>query len=184
MSDEIFLRSFLAFTLRDSTKNTLSTIFNSKKFEHINATWVSPRNYHITFKFLGKVGIKRLESYSSKLNLLKKVIMEVEFRCLKLTSFKKNNRVIFFHLECNSDIVQHFFKMLEITDNQKPWTPHITVGRLKKAEKTKLLRDTCDSISFKSFSFTPKSFAIITSKLTSKGPEYSIFDEITNSRAK
>ena len=103
--------------------------------------WVSMENLHITLKFLGEIDNKQLQDVKS---VIKEVASDEKAFSIKggyLGAFPslEKARVVFFGLESGKAEVMRLFDKLEhklakngFLREQKPYHPHITIGRAKR----------------------------------------------------
>jgi 2'-5' RNA ligase len=147
MPDEI--RSFVAIELPESIQRTLVEVENSLS-SHISTSgvsWVKLGNIHLTLKFLGNVGIEKLEAISSILSQIASDFKTFEL-CLgkvgAFPSFSKAN-VIWIGIKEGQDQLRSLANRVEtrfidlgFEKDRKEFRPHVTIGRLRKAAKISL----------------------------------------------
>jgi RNA 2',3'-cyclic 3'-phosphodiesterase len=146
-------------------------------------TWVDPINFHITLKFLGDVE----EQSANRIVLILKDIAQKHVANMllpdRLGTFgpKHEPRVIWFgyqpdrHLnETQSDIDNELTNMGFVAETKK-FTPHLTLGRIKKISEKVDLEGFLGNHQVKSVEKLPvNSFQLFESILRKEGPEYRV----------
>ena len=136
-------------------------IIKSKLSPYIDGNWTLGSNLHLTHLFIGE---GKEEDYKFKLNIPKEQIIIKDFGFF-------NDKILF--LKANSPNINSIYKQLQqkLNIKNKPFTPHITLCRIKSIKvKDGLLKalDELKNIEFKS-NF---SVYLYSSTLTPKGPIY------------
>ncbi|MCK4420755.1 RNA 2',3'-cyclic phosphodiesterase [candidate division WOR-3 bacterium] len=166
------------FTAIEIPKESRESIRNLENLIDTNASvkWVEKENLHITLKFLGEV-----ESSSPIEEILADVGKGVEPFYISLKNLgafpsESNVRVLWVGVDKGSDVIKDLFRNIEdglaqlgFQKENKNFTPHITIGRVKKG---KLLFPS--HIDFSYEPFLADKITLFESTLTPKGPIYTV----------
>ncbi len=137
------IRTFVAIELSEEIKSELARVQGilKEKIATPHLRWVVPAKVHLTLKFLGNVPIGRIEEVTSALKEacvgLSPFMMEVS----GLGCFPSTNtpRVIWVGVQEESgrlkrlqERVEESLATLGFKPEQRPFRPHLTLGRVKK----------------------------------------------------
>jgi 2'-5' RNA ligase len=148
--------------------------------------WVDPANFHITLKFLGDVEDAMVNSLIAVLDDISKKFQQVTLVPDKLGIFgsKSQPRVIWFGfreeplLSKLNHTIEKSFMQFGFAPEEKKFTPHLTLGRVKKIIELNNLEDYLSGphqpVDQK---FIANRFQLFNSALTHEGPEYQIIKE-------
>ncbi len=176
--DVITMRTFIAVDLPPEVKDELKRIQSELKAGVFKFT----NDFHITLQFLGEKTEEELEKISSALS-------QVRFKKFSLTldevgvfPSRKFVRVIWVgtsgqHIYELQKLVNDALSGMNI-DQESPFLSHITIARVKQADKEQLL-GVVDNIIVKKIKFDVPNFKLKKSTLTNEGPIYEdikIFD--------
>ncbi|MCH7604730.1 RNA 2',3'-cyclic phosphodiesterase [Patescibacteria group bacterium] len=177
-------RIFLAINLPDSIKQQL--LFHQKKRSELPIRWTSVGNIHITLVFLGNTSETELQKLSRLIERIGKNRrpFSVELSRIVYGPTKSNPKMIWVTIK-KSDELLGLQKDLETalnssenihyTPEKRPYSSHLTLGRLRMMEFRKMEIDERPEVSEDiSLSFTATSLEIMESKLRSGGAEYTI----------
>lgn len=164
------LRLFIAIELPEDIKEELIRIEETLKSYISNVKWVERENFHITLRFLGEISEERLKyveecvgetasNYSS---------FNVSLNCIGTFPY-----VIWVGIDEGKEVLTEIAYRLESSlvkynfpPADKPFSPHITLGRSKKPLRKSPKGD------FKSLEFLADSITIIQSTLLPNSPVY------------
>ena len=180
-------RTFVAIRINISKQT--AEFFNDIKFqlkdEKIN--WVDPWNIHLTLFFLGDTEEKLIPEISEELKLKLKGIKSFKLKCKKLGLFKNinNPRVLWFGLEKKQALlelkqkVDNVIKSFGYRVENKKFAPHLTLGRVKVLKNKRLLESIVEKYKDQTIQeFEVGELVFYESKLTPKGPIYSVLNKI------
>jgi len=141
-------------------------------FKYNGVKWVAKENYHLTLAFLGEKGEEELP----QIDRAAKSVPQVNESLIKVLDFEafphlKKPKVLFLRIESLglltlADNLRQKLKENNISFDEKPFVPHLTLGRVKGEIKD----ITLPKINPKEFSFS--NFYLIKSNLTPQGPIY------------
>ncbi len=180
---ERLLRTFISVTLPKgivSLSNMLKTTIKTTKD---NVNWVNPGNIHLTLKFLGQTPYEATDEINKVLKeaVVSHSVMELEIKGTGCFPKIESPRLLWLGVERNIGQLQNFvadlnikLEKLGLPIDEKEYTPHITLARIKYPPK-----DTPDITNFMNTSYEPIKFNInrirfMSSELFSNGPIYSI----------
>ncbi len=194
-------RAFIGIMFKDSLK-TIEPIFSNIKeeYKHIlkdcKLKWVEPKNLHLTLYFIGNINgvvfsrftrivYKLREKYGDTVVLTPSKIKLIMSDNKSFGNNKNNKNMQQGYLwltDFNNVVYRYYFGMRKLIREDKKlkdyipkakYFPHITLARIKKCDtkENKLIKGPKDeNIDL----LLEGKFALITSKLTNKGPVYKI----------
>ncbi|GAV25505.1 2'-5' RNA ligase [Carboxydothermus islandicus] len=141
-------------------------------FKYNGVKWVAKENYHLTLAFLGE----KEEGELPQIDRAAKSVPQVNKSLIKVLDFGafpnlKKPKVLFLKIESPglltlAENLRQNLKENNISFDEKPFVPHLTIGRVKEEIKDLAL----PKFNPKEFSF--KNFYLIKSILTPEGPIY------------
>jgi len=176
------MRSFFAFEIPDIVKNEIESLLKSIKLLFLPLRWVDINNIHLTVLFLGDV----------EQNIVDSVKPKVETICLKTKSFslsvegggffgaKKFPKVLWAGIAglpedaaIFKSAVEKQFEPFGIKSEERPFKPHLTLGRFKdRPDEKALIKCLSELENFKSSVFDVNQLTLFKSDLSSKGAVY------------
>lgn len=186
-------RLFISIDLPENLKKKLADF--RKKWPDLPAQWTKDYNLHITLVFLGFVRDENLLDICNKAKEAVKGCEEFEIVLEKICygPYGKPPRMVWAEggkskglaqLQANlekeffSGINQNMEKYIPKTE-RKPFSPHITLARIKQIEFKRMEKEEIPIIDEKvSFSFPVSSIEIVESELKKGGPVYTILESI------
>ncbi len=137
------LRSFIAVEIPADIQRTISqsTSFMRNSFQKPLIRWVQPDNIHLTLKFLGDVSPEKLESIAAALKDEIKSCERFSMTVKGLGAFPNSNhpRIIWIGLNAPpaltelQRIVEHIASLMGYSPEERPFSPHLTIGRIGQA---------------------------------------------------
>ncbi len=172
-------RLFIALNLPEKIKKEIVEFTDklAKNNKNKPIKWVRGDGLHITLHFLGYADEKLEERVKSAMQPLSGKFGGFEFVLGEISAFPylASPRVIF--LECEQTNGKSVFKLqgllgekltqLGIAVDERPWKPHITLGRVK--ERCDFKTGDC---AVEPLNFSVSSVELMESRLTPKGAEY------------
>ena len=172
-------RLFVAINLPKSLKEKIADFLLPKKKQLKNAfgiKWFDPEIMHITLGFLGDVEERKINTLSeiistSVQNFFKTTLCTNSFsgfpnkdfpNIVYLETIEKGNTLPTLQKDLSNNLLKNDFII-----DKRPWTPHITIARIK--QKTKL---DLDSWKFEPNVFEVNSIELMESVLKESGPKY------------
>ena len=167
------MRIFIAVPLPDAVKSTLKNLQVSAD----NIRWQPPHQLHITLKFLG-------DTSEEDIQLLKSELADVSqpsfaLRLTQWGTFPEKGRpsVIWVGVEPEQKIttlhkkVEKTCAVLGFDADERPFVPHITLGRPKKATRQQVSSIMQDP---EQVEFLVRHFGIYKSELSPEGAQHSL----------
>lgn len=177
-------RSFIAVLLPPELKRDIYQFTAPLQRLPLDIKWVEEKNYHLTMKFLGSCSAAEINKASNILQGLTAEREPFNLQCGELMVFPNwhHPRVISLSLVESTENIQDLWYKIEKNlahrgfkeEKRKRFNPHVTLGRLrsKNSELKKMLKG-------KACPFTGKDILVreiylMASKLTPKGPQYTV----------
>ena len=145
MEKRVFIGSFV--DIPDFKKEYLRI---KKEFGGLlGGRWVPQKNFHITYRFIGKVKSDEIQKIKTVLidQLNKDITVNLEFRGLNAFPTLSNPRVFFIkvedlsgNLEEINDVISRKLSSLGYHEEKKPFIPDITLKRVKYVKKELFLK--------------------------------------------
>lgn len=141
------VRAFIAVDIGDGIRGKLNELQQRLKRIHANVRWVKPQNIHLTLAFLGDIPIQKLSPLKTALDANIHGLGPFELEAAGTGYFGRPNRprvlwagVVNWPplLELQSKIVGAL-QVAEIEFDDKPFSPHLTLGRIKMPTHTESL---------------------------------------------
>lgn len=181
------IRTFIAIEMPSSIRRNLAEIRKKLDESGANVKWVAEKDYHVTLKFLGNVSPRKLEN----------VFAAAESALIKLSPFKISlkgtgsfkrpgrPRVIWAGIDEGAQQLADLagqidtaLKNIGFEPEQRPFAPHITIGRARTPITSEPLVALIKEHSEEELgSFTIKNVSVFKSELKPDGPVYTILRE-------
>jgi RNA 2',3'-cyclic 3'-phosphodiesterase len=180
------IRAFFAIILSELCRQNLSEIILQLKKEMPSVIkWVDINNVHLTLKFMGKLNSRDIDPMKKRLEIAFSGFDQFNLKLFNLGLFpnERNPKIIWVGASI-SDQLKQLFAILEETafsygysTEQRDFTPHFTIGRVKENVITRDLlqigrimqgKKECEICISK-----VKGFTFFQSELTPTGPIYS-----------
>jgi 2'-5' RNA ligase len=147
-----------------------------------DVAWVAPGNLHLTLKFLGAVPEVRIEPIAGALTEVGTDSRPFEARIRGLGAFPSTGRprVVWAGVvEGASEIVELAGRVdvaltaLGLPRDERPFSPHVTLGRVRRPARNAVLTDALGSASTREFGrIRVTSLALVRSELGPRGARY------------
>jgi 2'-5' RNA ligase len=144
------MRAFFCIELEDEIKEQLDGITQSlKRRNEARVSWVKRENLHVTIKFLGEIAPERVEELRLAAEVASEGIgpFELELDLLGAFPHPERPRVIWAGSSSPPEELLRLHEQLErelaplgFPPEGKPYTPHITLGRVKERNRAKIGR--------------------------------------------
>jgi len=170
-------RVFIALNLPSDIKTRIIGLLNKLSQKCKGVKWVKSDGLHLTLHFLGDLNEEQIEQVKLTMQSMGGKFKQLQFKTTKINAFPNLTipRVIF--LDCqqtNGNSVLKLQKLLGekltrlgFTIDQRPWRPHITLGRVKGKPSLNFTL-----ISLPQTSFALATFELMESILKPTGAEY------------
>lgn len=141
------IRAFVAVDIGDEIRGKLDELQRKLKKVHANVRWVKPPNIHLTLAFLGDVAAEKLDPLKNALdkNIHGLELFELEAAGIGYFGRPNRPRVIWAGIPNWFPLTELQHKTVEalhvagIDFDNKPFLPHLTLGRVKAPNHTEAL---------------------------------------------
>ncbi|MBI4834153.1 MAG: RNA 2',3'-cyclic phosphodiesterase [Planctomycetes bacterium] len=182
------MRLFIAIPVEEALKEKLITIQNEISQTQAHVKLVEPENIHLTVRFLGEVSSEQSAVVSS---IIKKVAsgykrFEMDLKGIGAFPSINNPRILWVgcHEAAGENKLVRIYQDIEksllenkFAPNDKPFSAHITLGRVKSPNNnemlTRLLSKRAEFSAGKQF---VKEIILFQSQLNTDGPGYSVVE--------
>jgi len=180
MQNEKMLRLFIALLLPEEAKNYLSELLADLKPRGRGVKWVNPHNLHLTLKFIGDRPQKDVDIISDKLSsaIAGQSKFSIVFKGCGGFPNLHSPRVLWVGLDGAQPAVDMAAKIdksltpLGISPEKRPFSPHLTLGRVKAFGQLSDITDYMSAINLNWPAVTLEKVALVKSTLTPDGPIY------------
>jgi 2'-5' RNA ligase len=180
MSDT--MRTFIAIELSPEIKDELADIQAQLKTSNADVKWVKPQAMHLTLKFLGNITQEKIEEVKKALDTISPNHKPFEISLFQIGGFPKLEypRVIWVGIDkgCSraeaiaKDVVEGLSN-IGFEKEKRPFTAHLTLGRVKSPKGRNELVSKMKALDFKpSASCTIDKITLFQSTLTPQGSIY------------
>jgi len=172
------MRIFSALEIPEKVKKEISKIQSQLRTANVQARWVRPEIAHLTVVFLGETSPNKVREIEKILKEASSQISPVGLWLDKIDRFPSPTRAKIIHLLLKGELgklntlslkIQKSLKNKKIYFDQKPFVPHLTLGRLKKPQN---LNGSLSKIKIPRLKFFINQLNLIQSTLTPQGPIY------------
>ncbi len=181
------MRTFIAVNLTDEIRGDFTRHLDVFRPLARNISWVKPGNAHITLKFLGEVDEKLLPEVVAGVRqaLTGQVPFEVQLGGFGAFPNFRKPRVFWVGIIAGVDPLVALAKaidremvLLGFKKEKRRFSPHITLGRIRKPGRYDDLRDAAEKAIYESAPFMVSSIEVMKSVLSPHGATYSVFESI------
>lgn len=170
------MRLFIALNIPDSIKKYINDYVKTIKPIIDGVKWEGEEKYHITLKFLEHVAQKDITDVENILKSLTSSFYPFELSIKSFGGFPnlKNPRVLIIDMSQNQELdemkehIEKSLSALGFDEDKMKFTPHVTIGRVKKKYILKSPVSAPDELNFVS-----GNIALFESILKPKGSVYS-----------
>ncbi len=181
------IRTFIAFDTPDSIKKEMTQLQLELKKSNADVKWDTEDKFHATIKFLGNVEETILHQLitacESSLNHF--LPFDISYQSLGSFPNKKHPRVIWIGCDDRDGALQQIKNALDtillpfgFEIEQRPFRPHITLGRVKSFKGLNNLHPMLEKLNFERRDAVIQEILIMKSILKPQGSEYSILKAI------
>lgn len=169
------MRVFISIDIPEEIKSEILKI--QDKLPEFYGKKTEPENLHLTLKFLGEIDDKKVEEIKERLKEIKYNSFESEIDSIGVFSpgFIK---IIWLHLTNCGDLQKKIdYSLKDLFKPEKRFMSHLTIARVKKVSNKKLFLEKLKKIRIPEWIFKVDSFYLMESKLSEKGPKYSVIEK-------
>ncbi len=182
------VRAFIAVDIGDEIRSTLDELQRKLKKVHSNVRWTKPKDIHLTLAFLGDLPIEELDRLTFAIDQACRDVEVFELKGNSTGTFGKprHPRVIWAGIAACpalTTLQQRIGDALlaaEIAFDQKPFSPHLTLGRIKSVDPhTSSLLDMLEKYEDMALgSVIVSGVELMKSDLTPRGAEYAVLHRV------
>jgi len=175
------MRTFVAIELPRELTSKIDQLQSALKKTNADVSWVKPQNVHITLKFLGEVREEKIEEVYQATEKSVKGLRNFPVNLQGLGGFPnlKRPRVIWIGVEKGKEILaelypkveEEFFKIGFDKEN-RAFTPHLTIGRVKSPKNLEGLASEINKTTFETEDFKVQEVVVMKSTLLPTGAVY------------
>ena len=134
------MRTFIAIEIPESVKKELAAVQGRLRVAGVDASWTRAEGMHLTLKFLGEVTEQRVPDIMDNLRKAAEGIGPLGFSVSGVGTFPnpKNARVVWTGLAGDIETlarlqvaVENAMALLGMAREERKFTPHLTLGRIK-----------------------------------------------------
>ena len=172
------IRLFIAVKIPEEVKENLLKICKEVSPEPDNFRWETPSKLHLTLKFIGEVEESNVENICNELDFIENYDA-FKFTITKFGFFFRENqpKILWAGLETHESIynlvkeLNQRLSRFSIPVENRKFKPHLTMLRIKNNPGADFI-DNFNKYSFGERYFTSKEIALIKSRLTRAGAQY------------
>lgn len=183
----IMLRLFIAVDIGDEVRGLLAPEITHLKKSFPKVKWVSPENIHLTLAFLGDVPGEQAEGISHALNTLGELFTPFSMNVTGLGTFgpPRSPRVIWAGIGTGTReaialqaMLASELRALDFTPETRPFSPHLTIGRVKSSRDAEGLPGKLAACSGTYYgTIKADHLRLMRSELLPQGPIYTVVHE-------
>jgi 2'-5' RNA ligase len=176
------LRAFIAVDLPENIQAALGLVQEQLRAYRFKTTWTRPENIHLTLKFLGDIQREQVEPIISVIEQAAKGCRPMTLRSQAVGFFPgvRQPRVLWTGISGQTEALAELqskidkgLAALEFPSDKKPFTGHLTLGRIKVGGNSELFIDIMKIFqNMTTDSFIVDSVNLYQSKLMPSGPMY------------
>ncbi|MEQ8173663.1 MAG: RNA 2',3'-cyclic phosphodiesterase [Syntrophomonadaceae bacterium] len=180
------MRLFIAIPVTDAVKDYAALVRNEMDMNHPDVKWVEKTNYHLTLKFLGEVDPASLGEIKKRLKTVAEAcpVFNISTRGLGFFPSRGRPRVIWVGVYGEMDKADFLGERVDAYltelgfDPEKKRSFHLTLGRIRSDLGLAELQLKAAGVNKRGeeHSFTVDQFLLMESKLSSRGPHYSVVE--------
>ena len=177
------MRAFFAIDLPEELKNKITAIIKllQQKNPSKYISWTSPKNLHITLKFLGDVSNTQCEKFLPEIMDVVSQQPKFTLRLEKIDLFpaKRKSRVISWlpspmgRLVALAHQIEQQVVLYDVPAETRPFKPHLTLARIKKP-----IKDELQIIDVPQLAFELEKLTLFRSETTHAGSQYEVVSEL------
>jgi len=176
------VRTFIAVDLSARVKAQIAGLIAELSPLSSAVRWVQPEGLHLTLKFLGEIPEARLADIFASLEKALTGRPSFRFRLSGTGGFPslRRPRVLWIGLREGREQLQELSGLVEkalvpcgFPPEKRPFSPHLTIGRIKSPHGIQALLEKLPGIDFTSTPLTAEGVKVMKSRLKPTGAEYS-----------
>jgi len=173
------MRVFIAIELPEHVKSKVFHQFeNLQKKNLFKGKFVEKENLHLTLKFFGEITNEKIEEIKKELNEINLESFSCDVGKTGVFDNEKYIKVIWVELISKKlkELQEKINKKFPEFYDDKEFSSHITLSRVKSVSKKEELVKEIKKINFKKLDFEVNEFVLMKSELFREGPKYKIIE--------
>ncbi len=177
------MRLFFGLPIDEVARERVAELQGRLKATGAQVKWVEPANFHFTLRFIGEVPDEDVEQVAQAAQGTwgKTAPQDVLLQGAGVFPHLRRPRVIWVGVPEGGEVIEKLHedlsarleRALGLKPEEKRFTPHLTIGRVKATRPDRALADAVARLSEAEVgTFRPMSFALYQSQLTRSGPIY------------
>ena len=176
------IRAFIAVDIPRDVKEKFSEAQGRLRRAGADVRWVQPHNAHLTLQFLGDTPVEKIEEIKTALGRVatSSRAFDVAIEGLGVFPNARRPRVVWIGVSTGANelaaikrSVGDEMRRLGFQPEERAFSPHITLGRVKSAKNTDKLASLLEmEKGFQAGNFLSTEIRLIRSVLSSEGPTY------------
>ncbi len=175
------MRTFIAIELPQELTSQIDQLQTVLRKTSADVSWVKPQNVHITLKFLGEVREEKIEEVYQATEQSVKELRKFQVNLQGLGGFPnmKRPRVIWIGVEKGKEVLAQVYPKVEeeffrigFAKENRDFTPHLTIGRVKSPKNLERLAVEINQTKFQTEEFEIKDVVVMKSTLLPTGAVY------------
>ncbi len=175
------MRLFIAVELDEAIRARLGAAQERLRAAQCSVKWVKPELMHLTLRFLGEVEEPRVPQIEEAMASAAAGIAPFEVTVAGLGAFPEHGapRVLWAGIRDNGSLatlnrrLEEGARRLGFEPEERPFSPHLTIGRVKDPRGANALRSPLDAAAAREFgSCTIAELLLVQSVLSPSGPTY------------
>ncbi len=175
------IRSFIAIEIPDSIRSQIAALQEEMRRLQSHVSWVTPRNIHVTMKFLGDIQESLVPQIGSVLGKISSCTRPFQITIENLGFFPnaRRPRVLWVGVTDRQQQLKTLFQEIEeglvpfgFTLEKRGFTPHLTIGRVRNPRGINEVVARMQSFNFPPESFEAKGIVFMKSTLKPTGAVY------------
>lgn len=186
------IRSFIAIEMSDEVKSNLSSLMDRlKPAKHPQVKWVAPESVHLTLKFLGGVYSDQIPGITEAISSAARGVPPFELKVGGLGAFPNTEQPRVIWVSVTGDVkrvkmlqrgIDDALSHLGFSREKRPFTPHLTLGRMKDKVSSRERDDIGKLVTSTKFAggatLEVRGISLMKSTLTPSGAIYSRLESI------
>jgi 2'-5' RNA ligase len=189
------IRAFIAVPASEEVRRLVGDVTGSLRWVGANVKWVEPQNIHVTVKFLGNVTKEDADNLGPALSRALEGTAGFDVDIAEAGTFpggRKPPRVVWLGLgegfEALKDIAEKVDAAcsgLGFERETRPFKAHLTIGRVRRGSgKLGELAEAVGQVEFKPLKLKVDRVNLTRSRLSPRGPTYTVIESIALKDAK
>lgn len=175
------MRTFVSMEILEYVKKEIVKIQN--KLPEFYGKKTESKNLHLTLKFLGEIDGRKIKKVKEKLKEIEYNSFDAEIDFLgvfdnRKSEIYKKRMVTWLHVKNCKGLQKKVDDSLEgLFEKENRFMSHLTIARVKNIEDKKRFLKELKKIEVPIIKFNVKCFYLINSRLSEKGPKYSVIEK-------